>query len=88
MLNGVAKLVAAYGESLKDDIFKEKNGIFSVKTIMRNAKERRVGSLGFAETLLINYNKKLQTHSSLPLEKLYAHKVADKYTTTKDPVLF
>lgn len=75
MLNGVAKLVNAYGDSLKDDIFKEKNGVFSVKTIIRNAKERRAGSLGFAETLLINYNKKMQTHSSLPLEKLYTHKV-------------
>lgn len=75
MLNGIAKLVNAYGDSLKDDIFKEKNGVFSVKTIIRNAKERRAGSLGFAETLLINYNKKMQTHSSLPLEKLYTHKV-------------
>lgn len=75
MLNGVAKLVNAYGDSLKDDIFKEKNGVFSVKTIIRNAKERRAGSLGFAETLLINYNKKMQTHSSLPLEKLYTHKI-------------
>lgn len=45
---------------------------------IRNAKERRVGSLGFAETLLINYNKKLQTHSSLPIEKLYTHKVKRK----------
>ena len=78
MLNGVARLINAYGDSLKDDIFKEKNGIYSVKTIIRNAKERRVGSLGFAETLLINYNKKLQTHTCLPIEKLYTHKVKRK----------
>ena len=45
---------------------------------IRNAKERRVGSLGSARTPLINYNKKLQTHSSLPIEKLYTHKVKRK----------
>lgn len=78
MLNGVARLINAYGDSLKDDVFIEKNGIFSVKQIIRNAKERRVGSLGYAETLLINYNKKLQTHSSLPMEKLYTHKINTK----------
>ncbi len=78
MMNGVARLINAYGDSLKDDIFKEKNSIFSVKQIIRNAKERRVGSLGYAETLLINFNKKMHTHSSLPLEKLYAHKVNTK----------
>lgn len=78
MLNGVARLISAYGDSLKDDVFKEKNSIFSVKQIIRNAKERRVGSLGYAETLLINYNKKMQTHSSLPMEKLYTHKINTK----------
>ncbi len=78
MLNGIAKLVNAYEDSLKDDIFKEKNGIFSVKQIIRNAKERRMGSLGFAETMLINYNKKMHTHSTLPLEKLYTRKLKTK----------
>lgn len=78
MLNGVAKLINAYGDSLKDDIFKEKNSIISVKQIIRTAKERRIGSLGYAETLLINYNKKTQTHSSLPMEKLYTHKINTK----------
>ncbi|NLG05265.1 MAG: hypothetical protein GX567_15810 [Clostridia bacterium] len=84
MLNGVARLINAFGDSLRDDIFKEKNGIFSVKQIIRNAKERRVGSLGYAETLLINYNKKMQTHSSLPMEKLYTHKVRTKPTDEYD----
>lgn len=36
MLNGVARLINAYGDSLKDDVYKEKNGIFSVKQIIRN----------------------------------------------------
>lgn len=78
MLNGVARLINAYGDSLKDDIFKEKNSIFSIKQIIRTAKDRGAGSLGYAETLLINYNKKLQTHSSLPMDKLYIHKMNAK----------
>jgi len=84
MLNGVARLINAFGDSLKDDIFMEKNGIFSCKQIIRNAKERRAGSIGFAEALLINYNKKMQTHSTLPMEKLYTHKVKTKPTDIID----
>ncbi len=84
MLNGVARLLNAYGDSLKDDIFKEKNSIFSVKQIIRTAKERGAGSLGYAETLLINYNKKMQTHSSLPMEKLYSHKINTKPQVDED----
>ncbi len=39
MLNGVAKLIDAYGDSLKDDVFKEKLSRVSVKEISRDAKE-------------------------------------------------
>ena len=74
MLNGVARLVDAYGESLKDDIFKEKNGVVSVKSIIRTAKERHAGALGYAETLLLNYNKKMPGSSALPMEKLYTNR--------------
>jgi hypothetical protein len=69
MLNGVARLVAAYGELLKDDIFKEKVAVFSVKDLSRIAKERRAGSLGFAEAMLIAYNKKMKC--PLKWSKLY-----------------
>ena len=74
MLNGVARLVDSYGESLKDDIFKEKNGVVSVKSIIRTAKERHAGALGYAETLLLNYNKKMPGSSALPMEKLYTNR--------------
>ena len=60
MLNGVARLAAAYGDLLKDDIFKEKVGSCSIKEIGRTARERQVGSLGYAETFLIQYNKKMK----------------------------
>lgn len=72
MLNGTAKLVYAYGDSLKDNLFKERLSRVSIKEVSRTAKDRRAGSLGFAETLLIYYNKK--THNPLKWETLYAHK--------------
>lgn len=74
MLNGVAKLISVFGDSMKDDIFIEKNSVFSVKQIMRTAKERRGGALGFSETLLLNYNLKMKGNAALQMEKLYAHK--------------
>jgi hypothetical protein len=58
LLNGVTRLIITYGDKLKDDIFKEKVGAVSIKDITRTAKERRVGSLGFAEAMLIAYNKR------------------------------
>lgn len=72
MLNGVAKLVTAYGDSLKDTLFKERLSRVSIKEVSRTAKDRRAGSLGFAEALLIYYNKK--THNPLKWETLYSHK--------------
>ena len=74
MLNGVAKLISVFGDSMKDDIFIEKNSVFSVKQIMRTAKERRGGALGFSETLLLNYNLKMKGNAALQMEKLYTHK--------------
>lgn len=57
-LNGVARLVNTYGDKLKDELFKERVGATSVKQLTRNAKERRPGSMGFAEAMLIAYNRK------------------------------
>ena len=73
MLNGVAKLVDTYGDSLKDDVFKEKLSRVSVKEIARDAKERRAGALGFAEVLLMQYNLR-KTNNLLQWEKLYKSK--------------
>lgn len=57
-LNGVARLVHAFGDSLKDELFKERIGLVSVKQLARTAKERRPGSLGYAEAMLMAYNRK------------------------------
>ena len=72
MLNGVSKLVFCYGDDLKDDIFKEKLGRISVKELSRTARDRRAGSLGYAEAILLIYNKKSQ--HPLRFEKLYTKK--------------
>lgn len=72
MLKGVAQMIVAFGDVLKDDIFKEKVGKFSSKEIGRIAKERKAGSLGYTEALLILYNKKMKT--PLKWSKLYRSK--------------
>lgn len=69
MLKGVAKLVVAYGDALRDDSFKKKVGRFSARDIGRTAKERKAGSKGYAEAMLIAYNKK--THYPLRWSALY-----------------
>lgn len=53
MLNDVAMLVAAYGYQIKDTVFKERLGRVSIKTLSQTAKDRHVGSLGYAENILI-----------------------------------
>ncbi len=58
ILCGVAHIVAAFGEYLKDDTFKEKLGIISIKEISRSGKERGNGSMGYAEAMLHEYNKR------------------------------
>lgn len=72
MLRGVAKLIASYGDDLNDDIFKEKLGLHSVKEISRVAKDRKAGSMGYAETMVIMYNKNFK--NGLIWNKLYSSK--------------
>jgi hypothetical protein len=68
-LNGVARLVFAFGDSLRDELFKERIGLISVKQLARTAKERRPGSLGYAEAMLVAYNRKCKY--PLQWNKLY-----------------
>jgi len=74
MLKGVAHLVVAFDEHMRDDIFKEKVGEFSAREIGRTAKERKAGSMGYAEAMLLIYNKKMKSASSLKWAKLYTYK--------------
>lgn len=69
MLLGISKLVMTYGDALKDDLFKEKLSKISCKEVCRTAKDRKAGSMGYAEALLIYYNKK--SHNALSISQLY-----------------
>ncbi len=83
MMNGVARLIYCYGDELKDDIFKEKLGCISIKEISRTARDRRAGSLGYSEALLLAYNKK--TQKPLRFEHLYSHKGKKAQNTITNP---
>ena len=72
MLNAVAKLVVVYGDALNDEVFKDKVGAVSLKQLIRVAKDRRNGSSGYAEAMLLEYNGKKKGGNRLGLNKLYA----------------
>lgn len=65
MLKGVAKILVTYGDSVNEDVFKEKVGQASVKQITRTAKERCPGFMGYAEAVMILYNQKNKYHLSI-----------------------
>ena len=58
MLTGMARVVDAYQDKLRDAVFAQKLGTISAKEIIRNARDRRAGSLGYAEVMVQYYNKK------------------------------
>ena len=64
-------------------MFKEKLGAISIKALTRNARERRPGSLGFAEAMIVEYNgrKKSGLHRLL-MSKLYARE--NKFVAEED----
>ena len=72
MLTAIARIIVAYGDSLKEDVFKDHVGKVSVKSIIRTAKERRPGAMGFAEAMMIQYN--LKNKHRLSLRTLYGGK--------------
>lgn len=68
-LNAVARMIVAYGDALNEETFKERLGLVPMKTIIRTARERRPGALGYAEAILVYYNKKCKY--KLSMKKLY-----------------
>ena len=60
-------------DNIDDESFKEKLGAVSLKSLIRNAKERRPGSMGYAEAIILEYNgKRKNPHTRLAMNKLYA----------------
>ena len=74
-MNGIARLINAYGDSLKDDIFKDKVGSVTIKELSRTAKERKGGAMGFAEAMLIEYNKRARG-TALRFDILHSHRAS------------
>ena len=62
-------MVSVYGDQLKEEIFKEHVGKVTAKTISRTAKDRRPGTLGYAEAMVMAYNAKNKYR--LQMQKLY-----------------
>lgn len=77
IIKGAAKLIFTYGDSLHMDSFVERLSRISPKEIIRNGRERNNGSIGFAEALLIYYNKRIKY--PLPREMLYTGKKRDRF---------
>ena len=84
MLNGLARFLYSYQDKINDTVYKEKLGVYSIKELTKMAKERRAGSLGYAEAMLIIYNKRMK--SPLPWNDLYKTKAEKKQASIKEGV--
>ena len=72
ILKAIAKLIVTYKDELDDEVFKEKLGVVSIKTLSRIAKDRRSGAMGYAEAMVLEYNgKKKFSPYRLSINKLY-----------------
>ena len=78
IMNGLARFLYSYQH--KESIFKEKLGVISIKELTKTAKERKAGSLGFAEAMLIFYNKRLK--NPLSWNDLYEIRIDRKKVKT------
>ena len=85
MLNGLARFLDSYQDKVNDSAYKEKLGVYSIKELTKMAKERRAGSLGYAEAMLIIYNKRMK--NPLPWNDLYKTKAEKTKTKSVTDVI-
>lgn len=72
VMNAITKMIITYGDDMLDEVFKERAGQLSLKTLSRMAKERHIGALGYAEVLVIQYNGRSKNQKfRLKLDKLH-----------------
>lgn len=71
------RATTAFGDNLRDDLFQEKVGKFSAREVSRNARERKMGSMGYAEVMLAFYNKKTR----YPLRWAQLHELQSQHTS-------
>lgn len=84
IMKGISHLVATFGDEINDEIFKEKVGVHSIKELNRTSKERRPGSLGYSETMLLFYNARMKF--GLSLKQLYSKTSRRKFPDTSDDI--
>ncbi len=85
MLRAISKIISVYKDRLDEDVFKEKLSAVSLKQLIRIAKERRPGSMGVAEAIIIEYNgKKKSPAFRLSINKLYSEDDETEDTLTED----
>ena len=77
VLMGLARIITTYGDALDENVFKEQLGKMSVKAIIRAAKERQSGTLGYSEAMMNAYNGKKNKHR-LAIRALYEGKKGGK----------
>lgn len=65
IIRGVSMLIDVFGEYIKDDAFCERLGSTSAIEIIRNGKSRRPGTIGYAEAMVIVYNKNHKSNLSM-----------------------
>lgn len=70
VLKGISRLIKIYGEDMKDEVFIDRLGDISIKEIIRTAKERKGGAVGYAEAMLLAYNNQ-RLNTPLPIQRLY-----------------
>ena len=87
MIKAVAKIIVTYGSELQEEMFKVNVGNYTVRSIVRRAKEIRPGILGFATALVYAYNDKKKKNILSP-DRLYVGKVKPIQFTVDDPDLY
>ena len=65
IIRSVSLLIDVYGENIKDDAFSERLCVTSAIEIIRNGKSRRPGTIGYAEAMVIAYNKNKKGNLSM-----------------------
>ena len=79
IFRGVSLLIESYGDSIRDDIFCERIGKMSALEIIRTGKARRPGAIGYAEAMVIAYNKNKKGCLSLRnLDGIYPNRSISK----------
>jgi len=84
ILKGLAKVLTVFGTEIKDDNLIDKLSMVSIKEIIRCARERKGGTTGCAEAILMVYNKKM--HNPLSMEKLHERTHAKAQMRYQEPL--